>query len=525
MKRRVGVSVATRRARLGQAGKLVSDAARNKGDSDASQALLDRIRAGEARAAEAIYDRYCEKLLALARRRISRKLSARLDPDDVVQSAYRSFFLRARRGEFSLGRNGDLWRLLASITLHKLLKQVRRHTADRRTVRRETPCEAAALAPLELASREPTPEQAAALADELARIFAELQPAQRTMLELRLQGCELREIGAQTGKAERTVRRFLATLRERLSLRERELVDSQPASAGRRSDETRTDALAPLQFDAYLLQRLIGAGGMGKAYAAVEKGAQRPVCVKVLHKSRLTDPHAVARFVEEFRIVARLRHPNIVAAHGLGRLPDGGYFMVFDLVEGQDLLQTIRERRLSIDEALDITLCAAEAIAYAHRQGVIHCDLKPSNVLIDRQGKIAVADFGLARVTAGGATTDAEREYVAGTAAYMAPEQADRRFGPVGKRTDVYGLGALLYSLLTRWPPFAGASAADVLSQLTSATAPAPPIELRPDMPAELSEICLRALSKRPASRFASARKFADALSLRPPCRKSSPLE
>ena len=503
----------------------MSDAARHINDSDASQALFDRFRAGEERAAAAIYGRYCEKLLALARQRISRKISARLDPDDVVQSAYRSFFLRARRGEYSLGRNGDLWRLLASITLHKLLKQVRRHTADRRTVRRETACDAAALDPLELAAREPTPEQAAALADELARIFAELQPGQRTMLELRLQGCELQEIAAETGKSERTVRRFLAALREQLIARQSELVGDKPKLPDRLSDASRTDAAAPLQFDDYLLQRLIGAGGMGKAYAAVEKCVQRPVCVKVLHKSRLTDPHAVARFVEEFRIVARLRHPNIVTARGLGRLPDGGYFMVFDLVDGQDLMRTIRERQLSIDEARAFTRSAAEAIDYAHRQGVIHCDLKPSNVLIDRDGKIAVADFGLARVTAGGATSDADLDEIAGTAAYMAPEQADRRFGTVGKRTDVYGLGALLYSLLTRRPPFAGASADDVLSQLTSATAPAPPIGLRPDTPAELSEICMRALSRRPASRFSSAREFADALSLRPPCRKSSLLE
>ncbi|HUY87283.1 MAG TPA: sigma-70 family RNA polymerase sigma factor [Pirellulales bacterium] len=499
---------------------------------DESQTLFDRFRAGDERAAAAIYDRYAEKLLAFARRRLSRKVAARIDPDDVVQSAYRSFFLRAQEGEYRLGRNGDLWRLLASIALHKLLKQVRRHTAGRRAVARETACDALSLGASELACREPTPEQAASLADELAQVFSGLQAAQRTIFELRLQGYELREIAAQTGKSERTVRRCLAEIKRRLTERRTELDGSEPMRSTerrptvRRSTAPPPGADAPLRFDDYLLQRLIGAGGMGKAYAALEKRAQRPVCVKVLHKSRLTNPRAVARFVDEARIVARLRRPNIVAVHGLGRLPDGGYFMVFDLIDGQDLMQTIRQRQLPIEEARAIALCVADAIEHAHSQGIVHCDLKPSNVLVDGDGRIAVADFGLARVTGSGNSAAEDPDYIAGTAAYMAPEQADRRFGPIDERTDVYGLGALLYALLTGRPPLAAATAAEALRQLVSPTAQPPrPSELRPETPDELNEFCLRCLSQRPALRFASVREAAEALSLRHPCRESSPLE
>lgn len=503
------------------------NANRDSSLTDESMALVARFRAGDERAAAAIYDRYAERLLALARRRLSRKVAARVDPDDVVQSAYRSFFLRAKGGQYTLGRSGELWRLLAGIALHKLLKQVRRHTAGRRSVKREAAAGALPPGALELACREPTPEQAASLADELALVFADLQPVERTIFELRLQGCELREIAAQTGKSDRTARRVLAEIKRRLIQRQNELNERepprpagrQPAPRPRKSAATAAGTL--LHFEDYLLQRLIGAGGMGKAYAAIDKRDQRPVCVKVLHKSRLTDPRAVARFVDEARIVARLRHPNIVAVHGLGRLPDGGYFMVFDLIDGEDLLQTIRRRQLSIAEARGIALCAAEAIEHAHNQGVVHCDLKPSNVLIDGQGRVVIADFGLARVMENGISGIADVAYIAGTAAFMAPEQADRRFGPVDERTDVYGLGGLLFALLTGSPPLPAATAAEALRKLTSpAIQPPPPIELRPDTPEELSEFCLRCLSKRPDLRYASIGEAARALSLRRPCRK-----
>ena len=182
-----------------------------------SAELLQQFRRGDEAAATELHDRYVARLIALARSRLGGRLAARLDADDVVQSAYRSFFLRARAGQFSLQRSGDLWRLLARITLRKLYRQADRHTAERRSVQRET----AALAlesdaAFALKSREPTPDEAAALADELAFAMRRLNEFERRVLELRLQEQTIDEIAAELGRSERTIRRTLATIRHRL---------------------------------------------------------------------------------------------------------------------------------------------------------------------------------------------------------------------------------------------------------------------------------------------------------------------
>ena len=156
----------------------------------------------------------------------------------------------------------------------------------------------------------------------------------------------------------------------------------------------------------------------------------------------------------------------------------------------------------------------AEAIEHAHRQGVIHCDLKPSNVLLDAQGRVAVTDFGFARVCATSVEQRSfdDRQYIAGTAGYMAPEQIDASFGAIGPRTDVYGLGGILYSLLACRPPYAGATADAILAKVISESEPPRLLcELRADASAALSEICARCLAKRPEDRYVDARAVADA--------------
>jgi RNA polymerase sigma-70 factor (ECF subfamily) len=182
----------------------------------ASAELLHLVRHGDESAESALHARYVARLVALARRRIGQRLGARVDAEDVVQSAYRSFFLRARAGQFELQHSGDLWRLLAQITLRKLYRQAQRHTADRRSIERETASDAICDAGTAYASREPTPAEAAALADELAHAMQQLEPWQRRVLELRLQEHTIDEIAAALGRSERTIRRTLAAIRERL---------------------------------------------------------------------------------------------------------------------------------------------------------------------------------------------------------------------------------------------------------------------------------------------------------------------
>jgi RNA polymerase sigma factor (sigma-70 family) len=182
-----------------------------------SLVLLEQFRGGDDIAAEALFNRYFQRLTLLARSRLSPRLARRTDPEDVVLSVYRSFFIAARAGRFTLRRGGDLWRLLASITKHKLLKQTRYQTADRRSIDSEMPLDQVEEARFRGWERQPTPEDAIALADELEAVFSQLNPFGRRVLELRLQGAQLAEITRDTGRSDRTIRRTLAEIREILS--------------------------------------------------------------------------------------------------------------------------------------------------------------------------------------------------------------------------------------------------------------------------------------------------------------------
>jgi RNA polymerase sigma factor (sigma-70 family) len=181
--------------------------------------LLDQVRAGDGRAAEELFGRYMERLTRLARVRLSRRLASRTDPEDVVLSAWRSFFVGAAAGRFSLERSGDLWRLLVAITLNKLYRQARRHSATRRSVAKERPLDSVPEGHLPAGEREPTPEEAVSLADELEAVMTRLDSFARRVLELRLQGNSVETIAVETDRSERTVRRTLAEIRKSLTAR------------------------------------------------------------------------------------------------------------------------------------------------------------------------------------------------------------------------------------------------------------------------------------------------------------------
>jgi RNA polymerase sigma factor (sigma-70 family) len=181
--------------------------------------LLERYRQGDDAAAEELFSRYFRRLTLLARSRLSPRLASRMDPEDVVLSVYRSFFIEARAGRFTWSRGGDLWRLLAAITKHKLLRQARYHGAGRRSVDRESGLDEAARSGDFLRGPGPTPDDAAALADELEYVFTQLDATGRRVLELRLQGAQLSEIADDIGRSERTVRRTLDRIRAILNER------------------------------------------------------------------------------------------------------------------------------------------------------------------------------------------------------------------------------------------------------------------------------------------------------------------
>jgi tRNA A-37 threonylcarbamoyl transferase component Bud32/DNA-directed RNA polymerase specialized sigma24 family protein len=459
-----------------------------------SLVLLDRVRKRDELAAEELFSRYFERLTSLARSRLSRRVARRTDPEDVVMSVYRSFFVGARAGRFSLRRGGDLWRLLAAMTKHKLLRQARHASAGRRSVEAEVPFEPAETGAI-YRRCQPTAEDAVTLADELDWLFSELDALGRRVLELRLQGAQLSEIATDTGRAERTIRRTLAQIRELM--------------AGRLADVDQTSESLLLSHRDFLLERMIGAGRMGKVYQAWHHAAKRAVAVKFLRKSFLDQPPVIQRFIGEARTIAKLRHPNIVGIQGLGRTPGGSYFLVMDLVAGSDLAHIQQTRPISVQEALRWATETCGAFEHAHSKGIIHCDLKPGNLLLGAGGHIVVTDFGLARSLTEQTPWTAEVE---GTAPFMAPEQASRAWGPIGEHTDVYGLGAVLFTLLTGRPPWIGRRVPDILADVVSAQPVAAPTSIRPELPKPVSDICRKCLAKPPDDRYATVRELRLAL-------------
>ena len=257
------------------------------------------------------------------------------------------------------------------------------------------------------------------------------------------------------------------------------------------------------------LRRMIGAGRMGKVYEAWQHAEGRAVAVKYLRKTCLREPSVVHRFLGEARTIAGLDHPHIVGLHALGHAPGGAYFLVMELVDGPNLALVGAARRLAVAEALRWTIQTCEALEHAHARKVIHCDLKPANLLLDGSGTIRVTDFGLARSLTGEAPWAAEVE---GTAPFMAPEQASRAWGPISERTDIYGIGAVLYALLTGRPPWPGRRLSDILANVIGPVPVVPARHARPDLPVALDALCGKCLSKVPADRFETAQELRAAL-------------
>jgi WD40 repeat protein len=266
-------------------------------------------------------------------------------------------------------------------------------------------------------------------------------------------------------------------------------------------------------FGQYRLVREIGRGGMGVVYEAVHRGLDRRVALKVLPAFHGSGSDSVERFLREARTAAALHHTNIVPVFDVGQCNGVPYFAM-QLIEGRGLDRAIRDWQTKppadpFRRAAYLGVQAAEALEHAHERGVIHRDVKPSNLLLDGEGVLWVADFGLARRAADSSMTQSGA--LVGTPRYMSPEQAEGARRTVDHRTDVYSLGATLYELLTCRPPFSGPTAADVLLQVIGRD-PVPPCLLNPAIPRDLETVVLRAMAKRPEDRYQTAGELADDL-------------
>lgn len=273
------------------------------------------------------------------------------------------------------------------------------------------------------------------------------------------------------------------------------VVNVKPASCGR-------------PFGNYELLEIAGRGGMGVVYRARQLNLNRIVAVKLLPLGEFSRPEAVQRFRVEATAAASLQHPNIVAIHDFGE-QDGQHFFSMEYVEGRTLADVAKDQPLSPRTAAGYLRTIAEAVHYAHQRGILHRDIKPSNILLDSADQPRITDFGLAKrfggePELGPLSSDLTiTGQVLGSPSFVAPEQlgGSRRLGPAA---DVYSLGAVLYQLLTRQPPFQADTIATLLKEVSEKD-PVPPRLLNPQVPVDLETICLKCLEKEPSRRYLTA--------------------
>jgi serine/threonine-protein kinase len=257
----------------------------------------------------------------------------------------------------------------------------------------------------------------------------------------------------------------------------------------------------------YEVESRIGTGGMAEVWKGRDRVLNRTVAIKTLLSQYARDGSFVDRFRREAQAAARLNHPGIVSVYDSGDGDDP--FIVMQYIEGRTLADFLASgNTLPVAKATEIAQEIAEALAAAHAHGVIHRDIKPANVMVTREGKVLVMDFGIARMITGPETAP-QTSAVLGTASYLSPEQAQGQ--AVDARTDIYSLGVVLYEMLAGRPPFTGDSPMAIAYKQVNESPPAPS-SLNPEVPPALDAIVMRALSKNPANRYQTAQEFADDL-------------
>jgi serine/threonine protein kinase/predicted Zn-dependent protease len=294
----------------------------------------------------------------------------------------------------------------------------------------------------------------------------------------------------------------------------RSTLDQDDVDPGKRPQQSDHEVIAgdnrtSIKFGDYELLEEIGRGGQGVVYRARQKSLNRIVALKVIALGQWASKEHLKRFRREAEAAASLDNPGIVPIYEVGER-DGSCYFSMKLIEGGQLDEVVRRAPLSIRQAAELIANVARTVHYAHEHGILHRDIKPGNILLDQKGEPLLTDFGLARLVETESTVTRTKE-VLGTPSYMAPEQAAGNNTKLTNAADVYGLGAVLYQLLTGHPPFAGGTTYETIKLLLD-TDPRPPRSLNPKIDRELSTICLKCLEKDAHRRYSSALALAEDL-------------
>jgi serine/threonine protein kinase len=263
------------------------------------------------------------------------------------------------------------------------------------------------------------------------------------------------------------------------------------------------------QIGRYRIEKVLGKGGFGLVYLAHDEQLDRLVAIKVPHAKLISQPEDAEAYLTEARTVANLDHPGIVPVHDVGSTEDCPCYVVSKYIEGTDLSARLKESRLKYRDAAELVATVAEALHYAHKQGLVHRDVKPGNILIGTDGQPYVVDFGLALRE----ENIGKGPKYAGTPSYMSPEQARGEGHRVDGRSDIFSLGIVFYELLAGRQPFRGDTRAELLAQVTSSDAK-PLRQYDEKLPKELERICYKAMAKRANERYSSAHDLAEDLRL-----------
>lgn len=493
---------------------------------DASnQELLAAWNQGSQQAADVLVRRYMVRLTALAGSRLSRKLARRIDAEDIVMSAWRSFFVGASPGRFQPSEDDNLWPLLVTITLRKIARQAARHSTERRNFELDTTFDESTDW-RSAVSKDPSPDEAAILVDEVESLFDRLDKPDREVLTRRLQGEDLASIADAMNRSERTIGRSMQRIRSMITDNSEIIVDDNNAGDIIATDETagrdivshkmqpksgrnpadtrctvsnsRLDPKSKHSDQDFRLLQLIGVGAFGKVYRSVCSDDGATVAVKFLKKRFWKDRRARECLLRETHLVSGLNHPNIIRHRGWGETQRGALFLVMHWIDGPNIGDWFHGRRDCLREVLRCGIAVADALVAAHASGLVHGDVTPKNVLRRSDGTYILTDFGFSTLVG---DTVAYSGGGGGTPGFIAPEQVSELFGPVGVPADVYGFGGLIYSLLTGSAPMDGHDIAEILANVLLSRPPRRAGELTAGVPPSLDELLAHCLQKEPRAR------------------------